>query len=55
MVPGDASDWILMNQAGNQISENKSLDRLKRYAPQAKVCADKQPGTDKPWSLLKWH
>lgn len=44
-----------MNQASIQISENKSLDRLRRYALQAKVRADKQPRTDKPWSLLKWH
>ena len=52
---GDASDWVFMNQAGNQISENKSLDRLKRYALEARVLVDTNPKTGKPWSLLRWH
>ncbi|MGD8450916.1 MAG: tyrosine-type recombinase/integrase [Phycisphaerae bacterium] len=52
---GDASDWVFMNQAGNQISENKTLSLLKRYALEAKVLVDAHPKTGKPWSLLKWH
>jgi integrase len=37
---GDASDWVFMNQAGNQISENKTLCLLKRYAIEAKVLVE---------------
>jgi integrase len=52
---GQASDWVFLNQAGNQVAGNKTLLRLKRYALEAGVLVDKHPKTGKPWSLLRWH
>ena len=52
---GQPSDWVFVNQAGNQIAGNKTLERLKRYALEADVLVDKHPKTGKPWSLLRWH
>jgi site-specific recombinase XerD len=52
---GEPSDWLFLNQAGRQIAENKTLDRLKRYAVDADVLVETHPKTGKPWSLVKWH
>jgi integrase len=52
---GQASDWVFMSQAGNQVAGNRTLMRLKRYALEAGVLVDKHPKTGKPWSLLRWH
>jgi len=52
---GDASDWVFMNEAGRQIAENKTLQRLKRYGLAARVLVEPHPKTGKPWSLLRWH
>jgi len=52
---GDASEWVFMNEPGRQVAENKTLQRLKRYALAAKVLVEPHPKTDKPWSLLRWH
>lgn len=52
---GQPSDWVFLNEAGNQIAENKTLDRLKRYAFQAKVLVEKDPKTGKKRSMLRWH
>ena len=52
---GQASDWVFLNSAGNQIAGNKTLQRLKRYALEAKVLVDKHPETGEPWSQLRWH
>jgi len=52
---GDASDWVFLNEAGNQIAENKMLYRLKRYAVEARVLTTKHPKTDKTCSLIRWH
>ncbi len=52
---GQPSDWVFLNQAGGQIAENKTLQRLKRYALEAGVLVEPNPRTGEPWSLLKWH
>jgi len=52
---GQASDWVFLNSAGNQIAGNKTLQRLKRYALEANVLVDKHPETGEPWSQLRWH
>ena len=52
---GDPSDWLFVNGAGNQIAENKTLQRLKRYALEAKVLVEEHPKTGEPWSTIKWH
>jgi site-specific recombinase XerD len=52
---GDASDWVFMNEAGRQVAQNKTLQRLKRYALSAKVLVEQNPKSGKPWSLLRWH
>jgi len=52
---GDASDWVFMNQAGNQIAQNKVLGRLKEYAVEAGVLVTPHPKKGTPWSLLRWH
>jgi len=52
---GEPSDWVFVNSVGSQIAENKTLDRLKRFALAAGVLVDKHPRTGKPWSLLRWH
>ncbi len=44
-----------ISQNGRQIAENKTLLRLKRYAPEAGVLVEKNPRTGEPWSLLRWH
>ena len=44
-----------MNEAGNQVAENKTLAKLKRYALEAKVFAQAHPKTGRPCSLMKWH
>lgn len=55
MKLGNASDWVFVNAAGNQVAGNKTLVRLKRCALEAKVLVDKHPLTGKPWSLIRWH
>ncbi len=52
---GQATDWVFLNQAGNQIAGNKTLDHLKRYALEADVLVEPHPKTGEPWSLLRWH
>lgn len=52
---GEAPDWVFMNQAGNQVAGNKTLDRLKRYAVKAGVLVEPHPETGEPRSLLRWH
>lgn len=47
---GDPSDGVFMNEAGNQIAENKTLDRLKRCALEAGVLVEKHPKTGTPRS-----
>ncbi len=55
MGKGDPSDWVFLNQAGNQIAQNKTLLRLKKYALEAGVLVAQHPGTGEPWSLMRWH
>ncbi len=52
---GEVSDWLFINEAGNQVAENKTLGRLKRYALEAKVLVETNPKTGKKWSLLRWY
>jgi len=52
---GQDPDWVFMNEAGNQVAENKTLQRLKRYALAGRVLVETHPKTGKPWSLLRWH
>ncbi len=52
---GDPSDWVFLNQAGHQIAENKTLDRLKRFALEAKVLLETDAETKRVRSLLRWH
>ena len=52
---GEPSDWVFVNQAGNQIAENKTLQRLKKYALEGDVLVETHPSTGKPWSRIKWH
>lgn len=52
---GEPSDWLFVNEAGNQIAENKTLQRLKKYALAAKVLVEPHPRTGKPWSRIRWH
>lgn len=52
---GRPDDWVFVNTAGMQISQNKTLVRLKRYAQQADVFVEINPRSGKPWSALKWH
>jgi integrase len=52
---GEASDWVFVNAAGNQVAGNKTLERLKRYALEAGVLVDKHPMTGQPCSVIRWH
>lgn len=52
---GEASDWVYLNQAGKQIAQNKTLERLKRFGLAAGVLVDKHPKTGECWSLIRWH
>lgn len=52
---GEPSDWLFVNEAGNQIAENKTLQRLKACALEAKVLVEPHPQGGKAWSLVKWH
>ena len=52
---GEPSGWVFLNQAGRQVAENKTLNRLKGYALKAGVLVEENPRTGKPWSLLRWH
>ncbi|MHC4673847.1 MAG: hypothetical protein ACYTBZ_15295, partial [Planctomycetota bacterium] len=52
---GEPSDWLFVNSAGNQIQQNKTLKRLKKYGLEADVLVDTNPKTGKPWSLIRWH
>jgi site-specific recombinase XerC len=55
MGMGEACDWVFVNSAGQQIAENKTLDRLESYALKAGVLVEKHPSTGKPRSAIKWH
>ncbi len=55
MKLGDATNWVFVNKAGNQVAGNKTLERLKRYALEAGVLVDKHPRTGELWSLIRWH
>ena len=52
---GEPEDWLFVNQAGNQIAQNKTLVRLKKYALEAGVLVEPHPKTGLPHSLMKWH
>ena len=55
MGQGDPSDWVFLNRAGNQVAANKTRERLKTYALEARVLVAENPTTGQPWSLIKWH
>ena len=42
---GEPSDWVFLNQAGRQVAENKTLNRLKMYALKAGVLVEENPRT----------
>lgn len=52
---GGPSDWIFVNSVGMQITENKTLLRLKRHALEAEVLVKPNARTGEPWSAIKWH
>lgn len=52
---GDVSDWVFMNSAGNQIAQNKTLDRLKAYALEAGVLVVTKRGRAEKTSAVRWH
>ena len=46
---------LYVHETDNQIAENKTLQRLKRYALAANVLVEPHPRTGEAWSRIRWH